>query len=181
MLTEARRLVSARTLISGWLLCLTLAIGSAPVAAEKSIAVLEIELLKSDLSGDATPEETARLLSIAEQMREHFREAGYAVSDSARSRSASEEVSKRQYLHSCNGCERRIGEALGAEWVLVGWVQIVSQLIINLNVVVREVDTGAIVAQAFVDLRGNTDKSWRRATQFLLEEVLQERMQKSLE
>ena len=81
-----------------------------------------------------------------------------------------------QYLHACNGCERRIARDLGADWVAVGWIQFVSYLILNLNVMVIDVETGAPVARAFVDLRGSTDRSWRRATTYLLDNILVERL-----
>lgn len=65
---------------------------------------------------------------------------------------------------------------MGADWVLIAWVQKVSNLILNLNAVVRDVNSEGVVARAFVDLRGNTDKSWTRATRYLLDEILLEKM-----
>ena len=58
----------------------------------------------------------------------------------------------------------------------VGWIQIVSYLIVNLNVVVLDVESGVPVGHAFVDLRGNTERSWRRATTYLLDNILMERL-----
>ena len=58
----------------------------------------------------------------------------------------------------------------------VGWVQLVSYLIINLNVLVIDVESGAPVARAFVDLRGNTERSWRRATVYMLDNILVDRL-----
>ena len=58
----------------------------------------------------------------------------------------------------------------------VGWIQFVSYLILNLNVMVVDVETGAPVARAFVDLRGSTDRSWRRATTYLLDNLLVDRL-----
>ena len=53
--------------------------------------------------------------------------------------------------------------------MVIGWVQKVSNLILNLNLQVRDVESGAIVSAASVDIRGNTDKSWRRGAIYLLE------------
>ena len=91
-------------------------------------------------------------------------------------RAAIRDADPDQYLHQCNGCERDIGGTLDADWVLVGWVQLVSNLIINLNVVVFDVASGNSVGKAFVDLRGNTDRSWRHATEFLLDDILLDRL-----
>ena len=41
-----------------------------------------------------------------------------------------------------------------------------------INVYLRDVHTGKLVAAASVDMRGNTDESWSRATRYLIRERL---------
>ena len=167
-----------RTLLAAALL----ALGSpATQSAEPKIrvAVLDIELLKADYLPDAdriTPEERRRLDMIADLVRERLRTEGYDPVSATRTTAAIVAADPGQYLHDCNGCERDIARDLGADWVAVGWIQIVSYLIVNLNVVVIDVETGAPVARAFVDLRGNTERSWRRATHYLLDNILVDRL-----
>ena len=72
-------------------------------------------------------------------------------------------------LRGCNGCEVALGRRLGADFVVIGWVQKVSNLILNLNLQVRSVASGAVVSAGSVDIRGNTDESWRRGGLYLLE------------
>jgi len=43
---------------------------------------------------------------------------------------------------------------------VTGWVQRVSDLLLNINVVVRDVATGGRVAGGSIDIRGDTDESW---------------------
>ena len=145
----------------------------------KRVAVLDIELLKADYLPDAhriTPEERRRLDMIADLVRNRLNAEGYDAVPTAQTRAAILAADPGQYLHACNGCERRIARALGADWVVVGWIQFVSYLILNLNVMVIDVESGAPVARAFVDLRGNTDRSWRRATTYMLDHILVERL-----
>ncbi len=71
-------------------------------------------------------------------------------------------------LWSCNGCELGIARKLDADLALVGWVQKVSNLILNLNVVVRDVVTRAPVLAGSVDIRGDTDDSWRHGMRYLI-------------
>ena len=145
----------------------------------KRVAVLDIELLKADYLPDAhrtTPEERRRLDMVADLIRERLSAEGYDPVSSAQTKAAIRAADPGQYLHACNGCERRIGRDLGADWVAVGWIQFVSYLILNLNVMVVDVESGAPVARAFVDLRGSTDRSWRRATTYLLDNILVERL-----
>ena len=47
-------------------------------------------------------------------------------------------------------------------------VQKVSNLILNMNIYLRDVHTGQIVTAVSADLRGNTDESWSRAMSYLL-------------
>ena len=159
------------------LLCLP---GLAAQCAEpKRVAVLDVELLKADYLPDPhriTPEERRRLDMVADLIRDRLRAEGYEPIPAALTRAAIQAADPGQYLHACNGCERDIARDLGADWVAVGWIQLVSYLIINLNVLVIDVESGAPVARAFVDLRGNTERSWRRATIYMLDNILVDRL-----
>jgi hypothetical protein len=69
---------------------------------------------------------------------------------------------------TCNGCEVELARKLGARISVAGWVQKVSNLILNINVVARDAATGRIIAAGSVDIRGNTDQSWSRGLAYLL-------------
>ena len=71
-------------------------------------------------------------------------------------------------IRGCNGCEIEFGRRLGVPTIAFGWVQKVSNLILNINLVVRDTATGRILAAGSVDIRGNTDESWRRGGIYLL-------------
>jgi hypothetical protein len=62
-----------------------------------------------------------------------------------------------------------MAQGLGAELAAVGWVQKVSNLILNINLQIREVATGRLVEAGSVDIRGNTDESWRRGVTYLID------------
>jgi len=47
-------------------------------------------------------------------------------------------------------------------------VQKVSNLFLNINIYLRDVHTGRLIAAMSADLRGNTDESWSRATRYLV-------------
>ncbi|HEX3990844.1 MAG TPA: DUF3280 domain-containing protein [Acetobacteraceae bacterium] len=69
---------------------------------------------------------------------------------------------------TCDGCEVDAARKAGAAYSVVGWVQKVSNLILNINIVVRDVKTGKRVAAGSVDIRGDTDESWSRGLSFLV-------------
>jgi hypothetical protein len=71
-------------------------------------------------------------------------------------------------LQACGGCDVQYARQLGADLAITGVVQKVSNLILNINIYLRDVHSGRLVTSMSVDLRGNTDESWSRATSYLL-------------
>lgn len=161
----------------------TVPTGSAlAVDAPKRVAVLDIEILKADYlpNADRTTDEDRQLLDrSADLIRKRLRKEGYDVVPVSLTREAIAADDPGQRLHECNGCELDIAERLNADWVAIGWIQVVSYLIVNLNIVVLEVEDGRRVGQAFVDLRGYNERSLDRATLYLLDNLLVERLAKS--
>lgn len=66
-------------------------------------------------------------------------------------------------LQACGGCDVQLAAQLGADLAITGVVQKVSNLILSMNIYLRDVHTGKLVAVANADMRGNTDESWSRA------------------
>ena len=62
----------------------------------------------------------------------------------------------------------KLAQQLGADLAITGVVQKVSNLILNINIYLRDVHTGQLVTAASADMRGNTDESWSRATRYLM-------------
>jgi hypothetical protein len=72
----------------------------------------------------------------------------------------------------CSGCEVRMAAELGADYAVTSELQKVSNLILSMNVVIREAATGEAVRGHSVEIRGNTDESWRRGMRYLLENAI---------
>jgi hypothetical protein len=75
-------------------------------------------------------------------------------------------------LQSCSACVIDLARRPGAQLAVIGWVQKVSNLILNLNAPLLDVAAGRIVAGGSVDIRGNTDESWSRGLTSLVRERL---------
>lgn len=138
----------------------------------RTIAILEFELIDDTGDTAARAAQEARLRMISDQLRRELSSRGlYAVLDNAPAAGLIETARARHNLHACNGCELDIGAALGADRVLTGWVQKVSNLILNINIEIRNVATGEIVLKKSVDIRGNTDVSWSRGVSHLVRDM----------
>jgi hypothetical protein len=150
---------------------LTAPVGGAAEAAR--LALFDFELIDSSLQGEMAgtdPADEARLRMIQEELRARLQESGrFELVDTA---PVAHQVAAAGRLWSCNGCEVPIALRLDADLALVGWVQKVSNLILNLNVVIRDTSTREQVFASSVDIRGNTDESWLHGIRYLLDNRL---------
>jgi len=141
--------------------------GSVALADPPKLAVFDFELIDTSLPGEfygSKPEE-ARLVRISEQLRKALIESGrFQVLDIAPVRDAARHVN----LQACGGCDLKLAGELGAELEITGMVQKVSNLIINLNIYLRDVKSGDMIAATSADMRGNTDESWSRTMSYLI-------------
>jgi hypothetical protein len=138
----------------------------------KTVAILDFELI--DDPGTAGEAERKRLEMISDQLRREFSERGlYKVLDNAPAAELIEKHRSAQALHACNGCELDIAMKLGADRVLTAWVQKVSELILNINIEIKDVKSGQAVLRKSVDIRGNTDQSWSRGISYLVRDMVE--------
>jgi hypothetical protein len=63
-------------------------------------------------------------------------------------------------LRTCGGCEVAAARRVGAQVAVTGWVQKILDRPLTINVVVRDVATGGIVAGGSVTVPSDTDESW---------------------
>ena len=71
-------------------------------------------------------------------------------------------------LQACGGCDIQLARRIGAELAITGTVQKVSNLILNMNIYVRDASSGATIAAMSADMRGNTDETWSRTLDWLV-------------
>jgi len=95
----------------------------------------------------------------------------YRIADNSAAAKLISSLKAQQELRDCNGCEIDIGKALGADVIIIGWVQKVSNLILNINIEVKEVGSGRMLYVKSVDLRSNTDNSWLRGIRYMVDSI----------
>ena len=133
------------------------------------VAFLGIHFIDTSTEGayfGERPDQAARIALIEDAVRERLVAEGLSLADIA---PAAEELARTRNVAHCNGCEVRIAERLGADYALVGEVQKVSNLILSMNLVLRDAGTGAFVRGQSVDIRSNTDDSWLRGIRYILD------------
>ena len=124
-------------------------------ATASQVAVFDFELIDTSLQGEVDgprPDEQGRLMRTGDQVRKALADAAAHASN----------------LQACGGCEVQLARQIGADLVITGTVQKVSNLILNINFYLHDVHTGQLVTTMSADMRGNTDESWTRAADYLL-------------
>ena len=145
-----------------------------PVASEAagektSVAAFDFELYDTSLEGELRGENEAeqrRLAAISDQFRRLLAQsARYDLVDIMPAR---REIAAAGMFRGCNGCAVKIARGLGAEVSMTGMVQKVSNLILNINIYVRDVRSGKLLQVMSADIRGNTDESWAHGVSWLV-------------
>jgi hypothetical protein len=150
------------------LVFLILAFFPASAAALPKAAVFEFELIDSSLDGEilgTTEAEKSRLAQMAPRLRQLFTDLGiYEIADTA----SVAEQAKNSNLQACGFCDSMMAKKVGADLAVTGTVQKVSNLILNINIYVRNAQDNKLVNVGSVDIRGNNDDSWFRGLRYLV-------------
>ncbi len=85
------------------------------------------------------------------------------------------EIAKAGNFRGCNGCDAEIARKLRATLSVTGVVQKVSNLILNINIYVRDARSDELRQVMSADIRGNTDRSWERGVRWLVRNRLLKR------
>lgn len=164
----------ARCAIAGVLLAASAAAGA---QSPPALSFLGFELVDEQPDPGRAEEHRRRLEAIGAQLQQALHRQGlYRIVDPAPAQGLIDELRARnEYLYRCNVCFAEVGERLGTRLVAVGWVQKVSNLILNINVSVRDAATDQEILVKSVDLRGNTDETWSRGIAFMVRDWTERR------
>jgi hypothetical protein len=144
------------------------------VAASAKIraAIFDFELIDTSYEGEKQgpkPAEQARLALITHALREKLAASTrYESVDIA----PVEAEARGQNLQNCGDCDVKMAHQLGADVAITGTVQKVSNLILNINLYIRDARTGRSIEAMSVDIRSNSDESWMRGLDFLVRNKL---------
>ncbi|MGP3696229.1 DUF3280 domain-containing protein [Rhodobacter sp. NSM] len=155
-------------------LLLALLVSAGPACADepwqgRSVAFFGVTFLDMSTEGDLNgvrPDEIARIEMVERQAAEAMREHGLEILDLA---PVADDLRHIRNPAQCNGCDVRIAGKLGADYAVVSEVQKTSNLILAINLYVKDVASGRQIRGQAVDIRGNTDESWQRGMRYILE------------
>jgi len=158
-------------LVRAAFLLTVLLLGSVPARAAEipRVAFFGFSLINTSLEA-TKPEEESRLGMIGELFTGKLDASGKfkVVPVSAEGQKALGGAA----IENCNGCERDVAIASGADWAAWGTVQKVSNLILNINLYMEDARSGKMEFAKSVDIRGNTDESWQHGINYIVKNYL---------
>ncbi|MGH7063092.1 MAG: DUF3280 domain-containing protein [Stellaceae bacterium] len=149
---------------------LAVACPAAARAGVPTVAFFGFDLVNTSLQ-PTTPAETARLGMLDDMLRRRL-DASRRFAIAPIPPALRQRVAAGPAISGCNGCERDYAKAAGADWAAWGVVQKVSNLILNINLYMEDTATGKMEFVKSVDIRGNSDESWRHGLDYLLRRYL---------
>jgi len=173
-------LPAAPALASVLALVATLGAGAAEVGAatppgldgDARIAFLGLTFIDTSTEGaynGVRADEVARLAMLEQAVADRFAAEGFTILSND---PIAADLAATTNPADCNRCELAFAARIGADYVLVGEVQKVSNLILSMNLVLRDVESGAMLRGRSVDVRSNTDDSWRRGMTYILNNTI---------
>ena len=160
----------ARLPVAALTLAILAALSAGVRAAPLKAAIFPFEFIDAgSLTPGNTPPppaEAARLALINGVLKERLAASGgYEPVDLSGTAQA---IEKAPAFQDCQSCANEIARQAGAEIAVVGYVQKVSNLILNINIRVSNARSGQMLAAGSADIRGNTDESWSRTMSYLI-------------
>lgn len=142
-------------------------------ASPATLAMVGFELLEDHPDAGRHDAQQARLKLIEDEFRAQIQQRGlYTLVDNVQHQALIDRVRGGvEFIYRCPHCLADIGTGMGAHYVAAGWVQKVSNLILNVNIEIREVATNRVALVKSVDMRGNNDESWIRAVRYLVRDM----------
>jgi hypothetical protein len=136
-----------------------------PGAKVAFLGLTFIDLSTEGAYNGVRADETARIELLKSATRGRFVDEGFVVLSND---PVATELAATVNPADCYGCDVRMAARLGADYVLVGEVRKVSNLVLSINLVLRDARSGEKLRGLAVDIRSNTDDSWLRGMRYIL-------------
>lgn len=132
-------------------------------------AVFDFQLANLGAQGP-TDADVSRLGPLSDLLRSQLKDSGRYTIVSTDPVKA--EVAKSSELRKCGGCADDFARKLGADVAITGEIQKVSNLILNINVYVKDLKAGTPERAYSVDIRGDNDASFDHGVKYLVKNNL---------
>ncbi|MEW8441681.1 MAG: DUF3280 domain-containing protein [Candidatus Thiodiazotropha taylori] len=160
------------------ILLLLLSGGSSSIYAESGqtdkITILPFEIVDHTPvpGGEARNDEMLEKLTqfITGRMKE---EGIFKVVPHASVQQVVDDAQLGTYIRNCNRCEYDLAKEMGSDKVMTGWIYKMSILVLTMHIEIKDVDSERILIKKAYDFRGDNEKSWLRAANYMVRDLRQ--------
>ena len=136
-----------------------------PARAAEKAAVFDFQLNNLGIVSP-TQADKDRLPRLSEQLRKLLADSGrYQVVPIG---PEAADVANSADLRTCGGCAVDFAKKLGADLAITGEIQKVSDLILNINVYIKDVHSDRPEQPYSVDIRGDNDESFDHGIKYIV-------------
>jgi hypothetical protein len=142
---------------------------AAPAWAATKAAVFPFDFHDAQQDGEIVPQynpdDLKRVKLVGDELKTLMqKDSKYAVVDLS---SREKEIESASPFNQCNGCEVPIAKEAGADIAVTGFVDKVSDALINLTIVARDTKTGELTKTMSASINGNSDDLWLHGVRYL--------------
>lgn len=138
----------------------------------QKLVVLDFEITGESGSTGVKEHDRLTVSKFSNYFRNRIQEEElFSVINDEESLAYIQDVSEKNYLHHCNGCELDMAKHLNADLVLVPWVFRMSHLVETMHIEIRDVMSGHLLMKRAYDFRGDNDKAWKRAIKYVINDL----------
>jgi hypothetical protein len=144
------------------------AVDAAPL---RRLLVLDFEIVDtSNEPTDHRSEHAKRLHLVRDAIASELAARGlYEIADRKVIGGELDAILEHQFLRTCNGCELALARQARADLVMLGKFNKISTLIGSMDILIKDVTTGAVVYVQTFGFRGDSDQAWLRAAKFFVD------------
>ncbi|MCG8043406.1 MAG: DUF3280 domain-containing protein [Candidatus Thiodiazotropha endolucinida] len=74
-------------------------------------------------------------------------------------------------IRNCNLCEYDLARQVDGEKVMTGWIYKMSILVLTMHIEIKNVTDERILISKAYDFRGDNEKAWLRAAQYMIRDL----------
>lgn len=148
-----------------------------PAASEQCREPRRMVLMELEMAGDLSDTSRARewadnLQSLARDMNAELAHDGlFVMADPALLEGEFAKHRSRNEVFNCPPCAMSVAKAAGVERVMSLRIFRMSNLVLSMQAIIRDADSGRPLYGRTLDFRGDNANSWRRAAKYLVRDI----------
>ncbi|MCG7905733.1 MAG: DUF3280 domain-containing protein [Candidatus Thiodiazotropha taylori] len=138
----------------------------------EKLVVLPFEIVDNTPMPGGQERNQKMLDKLTRYIGDSIQQAGlYQVVSQNQVNSAVEDANLGTDIRNCNLCEYDLARQVEGEKVMTGWIYKMSILVLTMHIEIKNVTDERILISKAYDFRGDNEKAWLRAAQYMIRDL----------